>query len=109
MVLTVIVNHIALSFPKNILDSTGSATPLNLLYVSILAILLVLLMCNLLKPFPGKDILDIIHHLLDNRGSEKTEFFHAQLSYRETQEILDIIYGKVTLDEYRSIEIILNR
>lgn len=59
MVLTVIVNHIALSFPKNILDSTGSATPLNLLYVSILAILIVLLICDLLKPFPGKDILDI--------------------------------------------------
>ena len=64
---------------------------------------------GLSKSKDRKDILDIIHHLLDNRGSEKTEVFHAQLSYRETQEILDIIYGKVTLDEYRSIEIILNR
>ena len=63
LVLTVIINHIALSFPKNILDSTGSATPLNLVYVSILGILLVFLICSLLKPFPGKDILDISNFL----------------------------------------------
>lgn len=59
IVLTVIINHIALSFPKNILDYTGSGSFLNLIYISILAILLVLLICNLLGKFPGKDILDI--------------------------------------------------
>ena len=63
MVLTIIINHIALSFPKNILDSTGSATPLNLIYISILAIILVVLICNLLKPFPGQDILDVSNFL----------------------------------------------
>lgn len=41
----------------------GSGTPLNLIYISILAIILVLLICNLLKPFPGQDILDISNFL----------------------------------------------
>ena len=41
----------------------GSATPINLIYVSILAIILVLLICNLLKTFPCQDILDISNFL----------------------------------------------
>ena len=52
VVVTIMINHISLSFPKNILDNTGSATPLNIIYISILAIILVLLICRLLKPFP---------------------------------------------------------
>lgn len=59
LVVTIMINHLSLSFTNNILDKTGSATPLNIIYISILAIILVLLICNLLKPFPGKDILDI--------------------------------------------------
>lgn len=41
----------------------GSATPINLIYISILAIILVLLICSLLKNFPGQDILDISNFL----------------------------------------------
>lgn len=59
LVLTVIINHIALSFPKNILDFNGSGTFINLIYISIIAIFIVLLICNLLKRFPGNDILDV--------------------------------------------------
>ena len=62
LVLTIIINNIALSFPKNILDSTGSGTFLNLIYVSIFAIILVILIYNLLKRFPGQDILDISNY-----------------------------------------------
>lgn len=63
LVVTIMVNHICLSFPKSILDSTGSSTPLNIIYISILAIILVLLICSLFKRFPGKDILDISNFL----------------------------------------------
>lgn len=62
-VVTIMINHISLSFPKNILDNTGSATPLNIIYISILAIILILLICRLLKPFPGQDIIDISNFL----------------------------------------------
>lgn len=63
LVITIMINHICLSFPKNILDSTGSATPLNIIYISILAVILVLLICTLFKRFPGQDILDISNFL----------------------------------------------
>ena len=66
VVVTIMINHISLSFPKNILDNTGSATPLNIIYISILAIILVLLICRLLKPFPGQDIIDISNFLFGN-------------------------------------------
>ena len=69
---------------------------------------------RLSKSKDRKDILDIIHHLLDNRGGEKKEIEVSSpnvltITWGETQRILDIVYGKITLDEYRKIEMIFGR
>lgn len=63
LVITIMINHICLNLPKNIVDNNSSSTPLNIIYISILAIILVLLICNLFKRFPGQDILDISNFL----------------------------------------------
>lgn len=58
-----IINHTILDLPKIILLSAGSASIINTIYVSILAVILCLLIVNLFKPFPGKDIIDIAEFL----------------------------------------------
>lgn len=63
LIITIMINHIILNIPKSILRETGSSSPLNILYVSILAILLTLLICRLFKKFPGSDILDVSNFL----------------------------------------------
>lgn len=63
LVVTIMINHICLNLPKNIVDNNSSSTPINIIYISILAIILVLLICNLFKRFPGQDILDISNFL----------------------------------------------
>lgn len=63
LIISIMINQICLSFPKNILSNTGSASLLNIVYISILSVILVLLVCNLFKRFPGQDILDISNFL----------------------------------------------
>ena len=59
IILTIIVAHTILSLPKNILTSMKSASILNLIYVSIIVIILGYFIYKLLKNFPGLDIIDI--------------------------------------------------
>lgn len=63
LIVTIMINHIILDIPKIVLDSTGSSTPINIIYISILAILLTLFICNLFNKFPGADILDVSNFL----------------------------------------------
>lgn len=63
LIITIMINNIILNIPKSILRTSESSAPLNILYVSILAILLTLLICKLFKKFPGSDILDISNFL----------------------------------------------
>lgn len=63
LVLTIMINHIILNLPKNILDATGSASLLNIIFITILLLGIVYLICRLLKNFPGFDILDISNFL----------------------------------------------
>lgn len=63
LILSVIITHTVLSLPKTLLDSTNSATLINLIYVSILAIIFILIVCRLFKNFPGMDIIDISEFL----------------------------------------------
>ena len=46
LILSVIIAHTVLSLPKALLDSTNSATFINLIYVSILAIIFVVIVCK---------------------------------------------------------------
>lgn len=59
LIITIIINHIILNLPKSILKSSSSFSPINIIYISILAILLTLLICKLFGKFPGSDILDV--------------------------------------------------
>lgn len=59
LILTIVVTRAILSLPRELLTTTKSATILNLIYVSIIAILLAYIIFRLLKNFPGLDIIDI--------------------------------------------------
>lgn len=63
LIFTVMVNHTILSLCKDIVSSTGASSLLNVVYVSIIAILLAVLIYKLLNKFPGLDILDISNFL----------------------------------------------
>ena len=63
LVLTIIVTHTILSLPRNILVVTKSATILNLIYVSIIAIFVSYFIYRLLRKFPAADIIDISEFL----------------------------------------------
>ncbi len=59
LVLTIVVAHSVLSMPTNILSSYKSASILNVVYISIIAIGIAYLIYKLLKNFPSMDIIDI--------------------------------------------------
>lgn len=59
LILTIVVTHTILSLPRDLLTATKSATILNLIYVSIIAVLIAYLIFKLFKRFPGLDIIDI--------------------------------------------------
>ncbi|MCF0124520.1 MAG: GerAB/ArcD/ProY family transporter [Clostridia bacterium] len=59
VLLTVIVIHSMLSLPKDILSSQKSASLLNIIYISIIALVLGYIIFRLFKNFPGMDIIDI--------------------------------------------------
>ena len=59
LICIVIANHIIINIPETIIESTGSSAWVNVIFVSIFAIIFVLLICKLFNKFSGKDILDI--------------------------------------------------
>lgn len=59
LVLTIVVAHSVLSIPTNILSSYKSASILNVIYVSIIAIAISYFIYRLFKNFPSMDIVDI--------------------------------------------------
>ena len=59
LVLTIVISHSSLALPNDILTNYNSASIINIIYVSIFALLLVLLIVRLFKKFPGMDIIDI--------------------------------------------------
>lgn len=63
LILTIVITHTLLSRPREILVSTKSATILNLIFVSILAIIISLFIVRLMKHFAGLDLIDISEYL----------------------------------------------
>lgn len=59
LILSVVVTHTILTLPSDILTSMKSASILNLIYVSIIAIFIAYVVFRLFKKFPGLDIIDI--------------------------------------------------
>lgn len=60
---TITFNHIILISPKAIIQTTASASLLNLLYIGILVLIFTCIICFFLNKFPTCDILDISHYL----------------------------------------------
>lgn len=63
LILIVIINEIVLNIPNIIIFSTGSGTSINIIFVSILAVIFTYIICKLFNPFLGKDILDISEYV----------------------------------------------
>ncbi len=63
LILVVIVSRTVSSLPRQVLEIGKSATIINLIYVTIIAILISFLIVKLLKNFPGYDIIDISEYL----------------------------------------------
>ena len=59
IILTIIVAHTILSLPQNIINSQKSASILNLVYISVIAIILSYFIYRMIKNFPFLDIIDI--------------------------------------------------
>lgn len=59
LLLVVVLNHVILSLPKNVIAKTGSSSLLNIIFVSILAFLFMMFIVRIFNKFPGHDILNI--------------------------------------------------
>lgn len=66
LLLTITFNHIILNVSKSIIDVTASASLLNIIYISIIAIIFTCIICYFLKKFPTFDLLDISNYLGGN-------------------------------------------
>lgn len=64
--IVVMINRIILNTPKEIINSTGTSAWVNVIVVSIVAIIFVLIICRLYKNFAGQDIIDISKYLGGN-------------------------------------------
>ena len=63
MILTIVVTHTISALPRDILVTTKSASIINLIFVSILAIFISYFIVKLMKKFPGLDLIDISEYL----------------------------------------------
>ena len=63
LIVVLFINHIVLNLPQMILNSSGSASVLNTIYILILVLLFTMLILKLLKKFTGLDIIDISEYL----------------------------------------------
>ena len=63
ILLIITISHLVLTLPKTLLGSQGSGALLNIIYVSILALLFIFILMKLYKNFKGLDILDISNFL----------------------------------------------
>lgn len=63
LIITVMINHIILNLPKSIIKSTSSGAIINVIFISVVALGIVYLICQLLKNFPSFDIFDIAKFL----------------------------------------------
>ena len=103
LILTIIINNVVLVCSKIVVETTSSASLINALYVSIIAIFLTWLICILYKKFAGQDILDISNFL----GGKVLKFivgtvflvyflFMVSILLRRITDCLQIIYYPLT-------------
>ena len=103
IILSIVVTHTILSLSRNILVTTKSATILNLIYISTIAVFVSYLIYRLFKKFPSSDLIDISEFLggkvLKNIiGIIFISFFiiTSSILLRNFCESLKIIYYPIT-------------
>lgn len=63
LLVTIAFNHIIMNITKSIIETTASASLINVLYIGIIAIIFTAIICYFLNKFPTLDILDISEYL----------------------------------------------
>ena len=63
LIVSITINHIILNSPQSIINLSGSSSLINVIYITIVALLLVLLICKLLGYFPHQNIINISEYL----------------------------------------------
>ncbi len=63
LILIVMMNKILLNIPKEIIKQSKTGAPVNIIYITIISLLIALVICKLLKKFPNEDIIDIAHYI----------------------------------------------
>lgn len=63
LIIMIAINQVFLNLSNNIISSTNSSAWINVIYISIIAIIFCLLICKLFKPFGSKDIIDVSEFL----------------------------------------------
>ena len=63
IVLTIVISHSVLSLPRNLISQTKSATIINIVFLTAIAIGFAFLIYKLMKNFAGSDIIDISEYL----------------------------------------------
>lgn len=66
IILSVIIANSILTLPRIMINKTNSATLLNIIFITIIAIIIGLLIIKLLKSFPACDIIDISEYIGGN-------------------------------------------
>lgn len=61
--LIVMISHIILDLPNVILSSTASAASLNVIYITLLALIFFLIINKFMKPFQNKSILEVAEYI----------------------------------------------
>lgn len=63
LILSIVINHIILGLPRGIVEEHYSSSILNVIYISIIALIIIYLITKLFERFPGLDIIDIANFL----------------------------------------------
>ena len=63
LLVTIAFNHIIMNITKSIIETTASASLLNILYVGIITIIFTCIICYFLNKFPTLDLIDISEYL----------------------------------------------
>lgn len=63
LLVTIAFNHIIMNISKSIIETTASASLLNILYVSIMTLIFTSIICYFLNNFPTLDLVDISEYL----------------------------------------------
>lgn len=63
LIIIVMISHTILDLPNTIITSTSSSAPINVIYITILALIFFLIVSKLFAPFETNDIIDIAEYV----------------------------------------------